>query len=98
MTTNFRHLHREHSSEAVVVTEMLADIACAGWVAEAHLADAIAHNMPVALTMAHVFTRTLRCALSLARPDLVLSNRGLTRTTKQIARATENVRLRRKLK
>jgi hypothetical protein len=100
MPANFWHLRREYSSEAVVVTEVHADIVRAGSVAEAHLADAlegVAHNIPKALAAAPVFTTALRCALSLAQPDLIRSNRGLTRTTKQFARATDNVRLMRKL-
>jgi hypothetical protein len=49
------------------------------------------------LTAAHVFTTASRRALRIAQPDHVLCDQGLTRTTKQLARATETVRLMRKL-
>ncbi len=67
---------------------------------EVRIADAletVVHEMIEALTAAHVFTTTSRRALRLVPSDHVLCDRGLTRATEQLARATEAVRLMRQL-
>ena len=100
ITVNSWHLHRKFNSEALFVTEVHADIVSIGSVVEAHFADAleaVAHEITEALTAAHVFTTASRRALGTAQADHVLCDQGLIRTTKQLARATETVRLMRKL-
>ena len=100
MTANSWHLHRKFNSEARFVTEVHADIVSTGSVVEAHFADAlesVVHEITEALTAARVITMASRRALRLARPDHVLCDRGLARTTKQLARATKTVQLMRKL-